>query len=166
MTTSLEYNLQKICIFCKSNTDIMNIIIPYTYSYKSKELLEDIRSYVDTTNIIRNYYNKWFPYPFLKHSHNYWLNNHIWWYLKEGLSHEDHILFLSKCKRLKIHKIHSRIYKFFNTENNDINTYLRKRFKKFNNLNTSGLILNNNMIIGLLTPNERQHFIDSSLKYL
>ena len=68
--TTLEANLQKIQSFCKSNTDIMNIIIPYTYSYKSKELLEDIISYVDTINIIRNYYNRWFPYPYLKHVHN------------------------------------------------------------------------------------------------
>lgn len=164
--TTLEANLQKIQSFCKSNTDIMNIIIPYTYSYKSKELLEDIISYVDTINIIRNYYNRWFPYPYLKHVHNYWLNNHIWWYLKEGLTEEDHILFLSKCKRLKIHKIHSRLYKFFNLENNDMNIYLRKRLKKLHNLNTNELILNNNMIFGLLKPNERRNFIDTTLEYL
>ena len=163
MTT---YNLEKIQNFCKLNTDIMNIIIPYTYSYKPKELLQDIRSYVDTMNIIRNYYDRWFPYPLLKHSHNYWLNNHIWWYLKEGLTREDHILFLLKCKRLKIYKIHSRLYKFFNVDNNDLNTYLQKRYNRFHNLNTNELILNNNMIVGLLKPNERQHFIDSSLEYL
>lgn len=159
--TKLQYNLQKIQNFCKLNNDIMHIIIPYTHSYQSSELLEDIISYVHTLNIIRNYYNRWFSYPDFKHQHNFWLNNHIWWYLKQGLTKEDHISLLFKCKRLKIYQIHSRLYKFLNAINNDINAYLYKRLKKMNNYKTNELILNNCMIWGLLKPKERQHFIDT-----
>ena len=44
-------NLKKIPI------EIINInIIPYTYSFQSKELLSDIRSYYNDFSIIENYY--------------------------------------------------------------------------------------------------------------
>jgi hypothetical protein len=52
--------LDKIQQFCKINSDITYLIIPYTYSYQSKDLLNDIRSYVYTLNIVNDYYDKWF----------------------------------------------------------------------------------------------------------
>lgn len=42
---------------------IFNCIIPYTYSTLSKELLEDIRSFTHTLEIISTiYYNVWIIY--------------------------------------------------------------------------------------------------------
>jgi len=166
--STLDCKLQKIQNFCKLNNDIMHIIIPYTHSYQSREILEDIISYIHTLNIINNYYNRWYPYPDFKHSNNFWLNNHIWWFLKEGLTREDHIGLLLKCKRLKIYKIYSRLYKFLNLQNIDINEYLRVRLKKLdtNKHNTTQLILENRVIWGLLKPNERVKFIENTLEFL
>jgi hypothetical protein len=42
---TLDTKLDKIHKFCKLNADITYLIIPYTYSYQSKDLLNDIRSF-------------------------------------------------------------------------------------------------------------------------
>ena len=44
-TLNTNVKLDKIQNFCKLNTDITYLIIPYTYSYQSKDLLNDIRSF-------------------------------------------------------------------------------------------------------------------------
>ena len=170
MTTlnTLDANLKKIQNFCKLNSDITHLIIPYTYSYQSKDLLNDIRSYSYTLNSVHNYYNKWFPSSSSR-SHNFWFNNYLWWYLREGLTREDHIILLSKCnKRLKIYQLYSRLYKFLNVENILFESYLNKRLIKLNNsvINTKTLILNNRIIWGLLKPSQREWFIESNLTYL
>jgi hypothetical protein len=157
--------LDKIQNFCKLNSDITHLIIPYTYSYQSKDLLNDIRSYVNVLNMIHDYYNKWFPYSSLLRAHHFWLNNYLWWYLREGLTREDHIILLSKCnKRLKIYQLYSRLYKFLNVENILFESYLNKRFEKLNNsvINTKTLILNNRIIWGLLKPSQREWFINDT----
>ena len=166
---TLDTNLKKIQKFCKSNADITHLIIPYTYSYQSKDLLNDIRSYSYTLNSVHNYYNKWFPYSSSFRAHHFWLNNYLWWYLREGLTREDHIILLSKCnKRLKIYQLYSRLYKFLNVENILFESYLNKRLIKLNNsvINTKTLILNNRIIWGLLKPSQREWFIESNLTYL
>ena len=45
IVNTLDTNLKKIQNFCKINADITHLIIPYTYSYQSKDLLNDIRSF-------------------------------------------------------------------------------------------------------------------------
>ena len=161
MTTLTK--LDKIQNFCKLNADITHLIISYTYSYQSKDLLNDIRSYVNTLHMVHDYYNKWFPYSSsLLRAHHFWLNNYLWWYLREGLTREDHIILLSKCnKRLKIYQLYSRLYKFLNAETIDFQSYLNKRLEKLNNsvINTKTLILNNRIIWGLLKPCQRELFI-------
>ena len=52
--TTLDCKLQKIQNFCKLNSDITHLIIPYTYSYQSKNLLNDISSYVNTLNSVQD----------------------------------------------------------------------------------------------------------------
>jgi hypothetical protein len=154
--------LDKIQNFCKLNADITHLIISYTYSYQSKDLLNDIKSYVNTLHSVQDYYNKWFPYSSSLRAHHFWLNNYLWWHLREGLTREDHIILLSKCnKRLKIYQLYSRLYKFLNAETIDFQSYLNKRLAKLNNsvINTKTLILNNRIIWGLLKPCQRELFI-------
>jgi len=111
---TLDTNLKKIQIFCKLNADITHLIIPYTYSYQSKNLLNDISSYVNTLNSVHDYYSRWFPSSSSR-SHNFWFNNYLWWYLREGLTRKDHIILLLECKkRLRIYQIYSRLYNFLN----------------------------------------------------
>jgi hypothetical protein len=157
----LDTNLQQIQNFCKLNSDITHLIIPYTYSYQSKDLLNDIRSYGYTLNIVHNYYSRWFPST-SSQSHNFWFNNYLWWYLREGLTREDHIVLLKhKHKRLKIYQLYSRLYKFVNAENLLFQSYLNKRLIKLDNstINAKNLILNNRIIWGLLKPSQRELFI-------
>ena len=159
--TNTDTKLDKIQKFCKLNADITYLIIPYTYSYQSKDLLNDIRSYVYTLNIVNNYYDRWFLTPSIR-AYSFWFNNYLWWYLREGLTREDHIILLSKCKkRLKIYQLYSRLYKFLNVENILFESYLNKRLIKLNNsvINTKTLILNNRIIWGLLKPCQRELFI-------
>ena len=168
MTTlnTLDTKLDKIQNFCKLNADITHLIIPYTYSYQSKDLLNDIKSYVNALNSVHDYYNKWFPYSSsLLRAHHFWLNNYLWWYLREGLTRKDHIILLLECKkRLIIYQLYSRLYNFLNAENVLFHSYLTKRLIQLNNsaINTKTLILNNRIIWGLLNPKQRELFINDT----
>jgi len=165
---TLDTNLEKIQKFCKLNSDITHLIIPYTYSYQSKDLLNDIRSYVNTLTIVNDYYSRWFPSSSSR-SHNFWFNNYLWWYLREGLTRQDHMILLSECKkRLRIYQLYSRLYNFLNAENVLFHSYLTKRLIQLNNcaINTKTLILNNRIIWGLLKPKQRELFINDTFEYL
>jgi len=164
---TLDTNLKKIQNFCKINADITNLIIPYTYSYQSKDLLNDIRTYVNTLNRVNDYYNKWFLTPSIR-ARSFWLNNYLWWYLREGLTSQDHMILLSECKkRLKIYQLYSRLYKFLNVEHPLFQSYLNKRVIRLDvSINTKTLILNNRIIWGLLKPKQRELFITDTFEYL
>lgn len=158
---TLDTNLYKIQKFCKLNSDITYLIIPYTYSYQSKDLLNDIRSYSRTLNIVYNYYNRWFLSPSIR-AYSFWFNNYLWWYLREGLTRKDHILLLSECKkRLKIYQLYSRLYNFVNVEHPLFQSYLNKRVNQLRNSSiiTKNIILDNRIIWGLLNPSQRDWFI-------
>ena len=133
LDTNTNTNLDKIQKFCKLNADIMYLIIPYTHSYQSKDLLNDIRSYVYTLNIVNDYYGRWFLTPSIR-AHSFWFNNYLWWYLREGLTREDHIILL-KYKSLKISQLYSRLYKFLNTKNILFQSYVTKQINKLRNSN-------------------------------
>lgn len=85
---------------------VFNHIIPYTYSSQSKILLEDIRNYVYTFNLISSvYYNRWIVFwgeP--KNEDKYWLCNDIYRFVDD--------LKIQLCRRnIKIKNINiSRIY--------------------------------------------------------
>jgi hypothetical protein len=167
----LDTKLGKIQEFCKLNADITYLIIPYTYSYQSKDLLNDIKSYVYTLNIVNDYYDRWFVSPSIR-AHSFWFNNYLWWYLREGLTREDHMILL-KYKSLKISQLYSRLYKFLNAENLNaenllFQSYVTKRVNKLRNSNiiTKNLILDNRIIWGLLKPSQREWFIKDTCKYL
>ena len=162
--TNTDTKLDKIQKFCKLNADITYLIIPYTYSYQSKDLLNDIRSYVYTLNIVNNYYDRWFLTPSIR-AYSFWFNNYLWWYLREGLTRKDHIILLLECKkRLRIYQLYSRLYNFLNAENVLFHSYLTKRLIQLNNsaINTKTLILNNRIIWGLLNPKQRELFINDT----
>jgi hypothetical protein len=165
-TLNTNVKLDKIQNFCKLNTDITYLIIPYTYSYQSKDLLNDIRSYVYTLNIVNDYYSRWFLTPSVR-AHSFWFNNYLWWYLREGLSREDHMILL-KYKSLKISQLYSRLYKFLNAENKLFQSYVTTRVNKLRNsgIITKNLILDNRIIWGLLKPSQREWFIKDTCKYL
>ena len=167
-TLNTNVKLSKIQNFCKLNLDITYLIIPYTYSYQSKDLLNDIRSYVNTLNIVNDYYGRWFLTPSVR-AHSFWFNNYLWWYLREGLTREDHMILLSECKkRLKIYQLYSRLYKFLNSENILFESYVTTRVNKLRNsgIITKNLILDNRIIWGLLKPSQREWFIKDTCKYL
>ena len=166
LDTNTNTKLDKIQKFCKINADITHLIIPYTYSYQSKDLLNDIRSYVYTLNIVNDYYSRWFLTPSIR-AHSFWFNNYLWWYLREGLTREDHMILL-KYKSLKISQLYSRLYKFLNAENVLFQAYVTKRVNKLRNSNviTKNLILDNRIIWGLLKPSQREWFIKDTCKYL
>ena len=167
LDTNKNKNLYKIQKFCKLNADITYLIIPYTYSYQSKDLLNDIRSYVYTLNIVYNYYNRWFLTPSIR-AYSFWFNNYLWWYLREGLTRKDHMILLSESKkRLKMYQLYSRLYKFLNVEHPLFQSYLTKRVMRLDvSINTKTLILNNRIIWGLLKPIQREWFIKDTCKYL
>jgi len=68
---------------------IFNCIIPYTYCPQSKELLNDIRSFTNTLEIISTiYYNEWIiHYKEQEPEDKNWLINDIFNYSKKGLIH-------------------------------------------------------------------------------
>ena len=167
LDTNTNTNLDKIQNFCKLNADITYLIIPYTYSYQSKDLLNDIRSYVYTLNIVNDYYDRWFLTPSIR-AHSFWFNNYLWWYLREGLTRKDHIILLKYKKRLKIYQLYSRLYKFLNVEHPLFQSYVTNRVNKLRNSNiiTKNLILDNRIIWGLLKPSQRDWFIKDTCKYL
>jgi hypothetical protein len=162
---TLDTKLDKIHKFCKLNADITYLIIPYTYSYQSKDLLNDIRSYVNTLNMVNDYYDRWFLTPSIR-ARSFWFNNYLWWYLREGLTSQDHMILLSECKkRLKIYQLYSRLYKFLNVEHPLFHSYLNKRVIRLDvSINTKTLILNNRIIWGLLKPSQRDWFINDTFK--
>jgi len=68
---------------------IFNCIIPYTYSPQSKELLNDVRSFTNTLEIISTiYYNEWIIYYKEQEPEDKnWLINDIFNYSKKDLIH-------------------------------------------------------------------------------
>lgn len=158
---TLEPRLTQINHFCKLNQDMMNIIISYTYSYQSPQLLEDIISYIKTKKILHDYYK--IRYASININlddivSNDWFYNDIWWYLQDGLTGREHMMLLLKNKRLKTYQLYSRLYKFLNAEDKVLYKYLHERINKC----SKNINLDTNIIWGLLTPNQRQRFIDDN----
>jgi hypothetical protein len=158
---TLRPTLTQINHFCKLNQDIMNIIISYTYSYQPPHLLEDIISYIKTKKIVHHYYKIRYASININLDNivsNDWFYNDIWWHLQDGLTGREHMLLLLKNKRLKTYQLYSRLYKFLNAEDNVIYKYLHERINKC----SKNINLDTNIIWGLLTPNQRQRFIDDN----
>jgi hypothetical protein len=158
---TLEPILTQINHFCNINQDIMNIIISYTYSYQPPQLLEDIISYIKTKKILHQYYKIRYASININLDNiasNDWFYNDIWWHLQDGLTSREHMFLLLKNKRLKTYRLYSKLYKFLNAEDTVIYKYLHERINKC----SKNINLDINIIWGLLTPNQRQRFIDDN----
>ena len=158
---TLTPTLSKINRFCKSNKDMMNLIISYTYSFQPNHLLEDIRSYTKTKQIAKNYYKYRYASIHINLDEigsNEWFYNDLWWHLQDGLTGYEHMRLLFQNKRLKTYQLYSRLYRFLHAEDTIMYKYLYERINKC----SKNINLDTNIIWGLLTPTQRQRFIDNN----
>jgi hypothetical protein len=127
---------------------IFNCIIPYTYSTQSKELLNDIRSFTNTLEIISIiYYNEWIiHYQEPEPEDRNWLINDIFNYLKKK-SYSVSALFLQNPN---IVKLWYRLYSI-----NSINT----NFRLERILDKIPVECGIRRFWGIFTPYERNDFI-------
>lgn len=127
--------------------DIINHILPYTYSIQSPELLDDIRSYYITKESIEKiYFNIWFDEYFVDDKvDKCWLINDLFAFANDY--------------NATIFGFVDSFYDIFSR-----NIMLKKDLQKINNF--IRLIENNNIekqiniFWGLFTPEEREDFID------
>lgn len=115
---------------------IQRHIIPYTYLPQSKQLLHDIRSYMQDYNLIMSHYSTQY-------------NNNIL---------IADILFYYRLP-LKLVTVLMRHVKYMNRNPNDMYTLIISSYYSYNtnNVSVSRIIRN---IFGLMTPKERTGFIN------
>jgi RNAse (barnase) inhibitor barstar len=118
--------------------DVINHIIPYTYSVQPKELLEDIRSYYDTKKIIEKiYFNSFYDDFFIDDKVN------KCWLINDLFAFENN-------------------HNFYNIFSRNI--MLKKDYEKnkffIGNLENKKIEIQINIFWGLFTPEERNEFID------
>jgi hypothetical protein len=126
--------------------DIINYIIPYTYNFQNKELLEDIKNYNKTKCILYNYYyNLWINfYGENEPEDKYWLINDLIAY-----SNDYHATMNGYVN--KFYNIWHRNF-FFKTRE-EIDIYFEKIQKK----EVESQI---NILLGLMMPEERDEVIN------
>lgn len=130
----------------KLPTEIIDIIISYTYKPQSIELRNDIISFVLTKNIIINIFKKrYYNYNFTFVDIQPLLSFHIYNFLI-GLKN-----IYADCKN-KLYEISKRNY-ILNNKNNCFVYNVIREFSKNNNFLFK-------IFWGLFTPEERNHFID------
>jgi len=64
-------------IITKLPEDIINLIIPYTYSVQSKELNDDIQTYFSKKKIITRIYSRWWFDSYEENADKNWLYNDL-----------------------------------------------------------------------------------------
>jgi hypothetical protein len=127
---------------------IFNCIIPYTYSPQSKELLNDIRSFINTLEIISTiYYNEWIiHYKEEEPEDKNWLINDILNYLKKDLIQYQHFFF----RNPNVVKLWYKLY--------SINTDFRSE-RYIEVLDKMPVECRIRRFWGIFTPDERDDFI-------
>jgi hypothetical protein len=126
--------------------DIILYIIPYTYNIQNKNLLEDIRNYRDSKQILLEIYHQfWMIYMRSQNLEEYkdWLINDLFGYANEHeptmFGYVEH--FYDIFKRNKLLQTNAKIIKYVsNLEKKQITTQI-------------------NVFLGLLTINERKDVI-------
>ena len=128
--------------------DIIYYIRRLTYKSQKKELLEDIRNYIDTLEIIKELYYKYYIHEEDPIEYMNWLANDIVLYLNEmqGTLYGFTNKYYNICKRN---------YKLKN--NIDVENFIKK-------LDISGVDKEINIYWALLNINERQQIINSSVR--
>jgi hypothetical protein len=71
------YNNIMCEIIKKLPKDIINLIIPYTYSVQSKELIVDIQTYFSKKKIITRIYSRFWFNPYEENEDKNWLHNDL-----------------------------------------------------------------------------------------
>jgi hypothetical protein len=125
--------------------DIINLIIPYTYSVQSKELVDDIQSYFSKKKIINTiYYGIWFD------SHEEYADKN--WLINDLISFANDYNATMFGYKESFYNIFSRNIMLKNDENK-VNNYIIH----LENENVEKQI---NICWGLFTPEEREDFIE------
>jgi hypothetical protein len=129
----------------KLPTDIILQIIPYTYNLQNKNLLNDIINYNKTKTILLELY------------HNFWIiemqsqeEEDKYWLINDLIAYTNDYNATMNGYVDKFYNIFKR--NFFLQKNEDIDKY----FYNFNNKEVTSQI---NIILGLLTANEREDLI-------
>jgi len=129
--------------------EIQNHIISYTYSTQSIQLVEDIRNYVFSKNIVQTiYYDRWvYTFEYEEHADHNWLNNDLFGYMNEGQA----TMF---GYRARFHDILSRDYSI-NLNHKLYIKFLRRQYY------TNCVKQTNNLLWGLLKVEERNEFLEN-----
>lgn len=131
--------------------DIVDYIIPYTYHLQNKQLLEDIKNFNETKELISDlYYNYWIIHmEEAEQEHKYWLINDIFAYI----NNYEAIMYGYVDK----------FYKFFQ-RNQRLRTY--EAIENYVTiLETKPVDSQINILWSLLTPKERVEFVLSFKEY-
>ena len=138
-------------LISKLPMDIIHHIIPYTYNFQNKDLLDDIKSYSESKTILSNYYyNYWIIFIQSQEPQDkYWLVNDLFAYANNynatmyGYVEEFYNIF----KRNP-----------FLQSNQDIDRYIL-------NLEKKDVTTQINVFLGMLTPNQRNDIICNCSHY-
>jgi hypothetical protein len=131
--------------------DIIHHIIPYTYNFQKKDLLDDIKNYTESKTILSNYYyNYWIIFIQSQEPQDkYWLVNDLFAYANNynpsmyGYVEEFYNIFKRNT---------------FLQSNQDIDRYIL-------NLEKKDVTTQINVFLGMLTPNQRNDIITNCSHY-
>ena len=132
-------------IIKKLPEDIISLIIPYTYSLQSKELIDDIQTYFSKKKIITRIYSKWWFDSNEENADKNWLHNDLISFANDynatmfGFKESFYNIF---SRNIMLKKDENKIDKYIVRLENE------KVEKKIN------------IFWGLFTPEEREDFID------
>ena len=132
-------------IIKKLPEDIISLIIPYTYSLQSKELIDDIQTYFSKKKIITRIYSKWWFDSNEENADKNWLHNDLISFANDynatmfGFKESFYNIF---SRNIMLKKDEKKIDKYIVRLENE------KVEKKIN------------IFWGLFTPEEREDFID------
>ena len=126
--------------------DIILYIIPYTYNFQKKNLLNDIKSYTESKTILSNYYyNYWIIFIQSQELQDkYWLVNDLFAYANNYNptmnGYDEHFYNIFKRNT-------------FLQSNQDIDRYIL-------NLEKKDVTSQINVFLGMLTPKQRNDIIN------
>lgn len=142
-------------IIKKLPEDIINLIIPYTYSLQSKELIDDIQTYFSKKKIISRIYSRWWFDSEEENADKNWLHNDLISFANDyyatmfGFKESFYNIF---SRNIMLKKDKYKVISFIvHLENEKVEKQI-------------------NIYWGLFTPEEREEFIEianmKSIKYL
>ncbi len=124
-------------------------IAPYTYRPQSKELCQDIKSFINVRDYLHKlYYERWkFSLEYEENADKNWLDNDIGRFMNE-----DRATMLGYVDS-NINK-YSRIFKLFNKNSKEIRAFIEKT------VHSNSVAYSINVQLGILNCHERIELID------